>query len=74
MKLISLIKEYKDKIELDDKIELLEKIKLEKVEFFQNLIPINYKVNLELYLYSLYYGFYEKIINLFKENFTFKMK
>ena len=72
MKLISLIKEYKDKIELDDKIELLEKIKLEKVEFFQNLIPINYKVNLELYLYSLYYGFYEKIINLYKENFPFK--
>ena len=34
MKLISLIKEYKDKIELDDKIELLEKIKLEKIEFF----------------------------------------
>jgi len=47
MNLISLIKDYIDKIELDDKIELLEKIKLEKVENFHNLVPINYKVNLE---------------------------
>ena len=72
MNLISLIKDYIDKIELDDKIELLEKIKLEKVENFHNLVPINYKVNLELYLYSLYYDLYERIINLYKNNFPIK--
>ena len=57
MKLISLIKEYKDKTILNEKIELIEKFKSEKVEAFRNLVPINYNINLELYFYSLYYNF-----------------
>jgi hypothetical protein len=74
LNLISLIKEYKDKIILNDKIELLEKIKSEKVESFHNLVPINYNVNLELYFYSLYYNFYKKILNLYENNFVNKEK
>jgi len=74
MKLISLIKEYLDKKTLNDKIELLEKIKLEKVDNYHNLVPIKYNANLELYLYSLYYELYEKILNLYKTNFVNKDK
>ena len=74
MNLISLIKEYRDKKSLDDKIELLEQIKFEKVENFHNLVPIKYNSNLELYFYSLYYEFYEKILNLYKNNFVNKDK
>ena len=72
MNLISLIKGYIGIKELDGKIELLEKIKLEKVENFHNLVPTNYKTNLELYLYSLYYEFYKKIINEYENNFVNK--
>ena len=72
MKLISLIKEYKDKTILNEKIDLIEKFKSERVEAFHNLVPINYNINLELYFYSLYYNFYEKIFNLYENNFISK--
>ena len=74
LKLITLIKEYKDKIILNEKVELLEKFKSEKAEAFHNLVPINYNVNLELYFYSLYYNFYKKIFNLYENNFISKEK
>ena len=54
MNLISLIKEYKNKNNLDDKVELLDKIEAQNVEKFHNTFPINYNVNLELFFYSLY--------------------
>ena len=49
-----LIKEYKNKNNLDDKVELLDKIEAQNVEKFHNTFPINYNVNLELFFYSLY--------------------
>ena len=51
MNLILLIKEYQDKTKLEDKIELLDKIYLELFEEFDNNIPINYNVNLELFFF-----------------------
>ena len=74
MNLISLIKEYKDKKELEDKIELLEKIFSEKHEKFHNKTPINYNTNLELYFYSLFYIFSERTINMYKNNYVNKKK
>ena len=69
MNLISLIKEYKNKKELEEKIELLEKIDSKKPDNFHNSIPINYDVNLELFFYSLYDILYKHILNLYKNNF-----
>ena len=68
MYLISLIKEYNVKKELDDKIELLDKIDSQRVEKFQNTFPINYNVNLELFFYSLYELLCKQILSFYKNN------
>ena len=74
MNTIYLIKDYKTKKELNEQIELLENLILEKVENFHNLIPINYNINLELYIYSVYYIFHERILNIYDNNFVNKNK
>ena len=68
MNLISLIKEYKNKNNLDDKVELLDKIEAQNVEKFHNTFPINYNVNLELFFYSLYELLCKQILSFYKNN------
>ena len=68
MHLISLIKEYGEKKNLDDKIELLVNIESESVKNFHNTFPINYNVNLELFFYSLYEILYMQILSFYKNN------
>ena len=72
MHLISLIKEYGEKKNLDDKIELLVNIESESVKNFHNTFPINYNVNLELFFYSLYEILYMQILSFYKNNHVTK--
>ena len=65
--LLSLIKEYYKKSDVQ-KLNIMNEILSKKVKEYHCSIPINYNVNLELFLNSLYYNFYKKINESYDNN------